>query len=73
MEYRLKIQTQTKPLVETDELTQMLSQRHTLLTRTTRTLGDADWTNDGQNETQARFVDSEGDPDRVKEEDVRFF
>jgi hypothetical protein len=46
---------------EDDELTQMLSQRHTLLTRTTRTLGDADWTNDGQNETQARFVDSEGE------------
>jgi len=39
----------------------MLSQRNTLLTRTTRALGDADWTNDGQNETQARFVDSEGE------------
>ncbi len=46
---------------EDDELTQMLSQRNTLLTRTTRALGDADWTNDGQNETQARFVDSEGE------------
>ena len=46
---------------EDEELTQMLSQRQTLLTRTTRTLGDADWTNDGQNETQARFVDSEGE------------
>jgi len=31
------------------------------LTQTRRILGNADWTNDSQNETQACFVDSEGE------------
>jgi hypothetical protein len=44
-----------------DNLSQMLSQRSTLLTRTVRHLGGPDWENDSENETQARFVDSDGE------------
>ena len=49
--------------IDTDdeELSQMLSQRSTLLTRTVRHLGGPDWQNDPENETQARFVDSDGE------------
>ncbi len=34
----------------------MLSQRNTLLTRTTRALGDADWTNDGQLQHEIEYL-----------------
>ena len=44
-----------------EDLSQMLSQRSTLLTRTVRHLGGPDWVNDPDNETQARFVDSDGE------------
>jgi hypothetical protein len=44
-----------------DDLSQMLSQRSTLLTRTVRQLGGPDWENDPDNQTQARFVDSDGE------------
>ena len=44
-----------------DDLSQMLSQRSTLLTRTVRHLGGPDWENDPDNQTQARFVDSDGE------------
>ena len=46
---------------EDEDLSQMLSQRSTLLTRTVRHLGGPDWENDPDNETQARFVDSDGE------------
>ena len=44
-----------------DDLSQMLSQRSTLLTRTVRHLGGPDWANDPDNETEAQFVDSDGE------------
>jgi len=44
-----------------EDLSQMLSQRASLLTRTVRHLGDPDWQNDSQNQTQAKFVDSDGE------------
>ena len=55
----LEKDTQVDP--EDEELSQMLTQRQSLFTQTRRILGDADWANDSQNETQARFVDSDGD------------
>ena len=48
-------------IVNDENLSQMLSQRSTLLTRTVRHLGGPDWENDHENETQARFVDSDGE------------
>ena len=44
-----------------EDLSQMLSQRSTLLTRTVQHLGGPDWENNPNNQTQARFVDSDGE------------
>jgi hypothetical protein len=39
-----------------EDLTELLSQRTSLLTRTVRPLGDLNWDNDHRNRTRARFV-----------------
>jgi hypothetical protein len=44
-----------------EDLTELLSQRTSLLTRTVRPLGDLNWENDHRNRTRARFADSEGE------------
>jgi len=44
-----------------EDLTELLSQRTSLLTRTVRPLGDLNWDNDHRNRTRARFADSEGE------------
>ena len=46
---------------DNEDLSQMLTQRSTLLSRTVRHLGDPDWQNDPDNQTRAQFVDSDGD------------
>jgi hypothetical protein len=44
-----------------EDLTELLSQQTSLLTRTVRPLGDLNWENDHRNRTRARFADSEGE------------